>query len=245
MFPIGIHIQKKRTLSATLKTISDFTRPYQFFFMSRSTRINIKDGDIEETRKIIDDKNALIYVHTPYLLNLASLPPDHPDNYTLRCLIDHLHIGTQMGLKGVVIHVGKSVKLSKSEALDNMRANLVVALKEASYDCPILLETPSGQGTDLLGDVTEFIKFIATLPNLGICIDTCHVFAAGYMPFDYITTVHSSCTIGLIHFNDSKTPLGSHTDRHACPGHGYIPKEDLLSGALFAETNKIPMLSET
>jgi deoxyribonuclease-4 len=89
-----------------------------------------------------------------------------------------------------------------------------------------LLETPAGAGTELLTKIEDFINFVKKInhPNFGICMDTCHVFASGYDPYNYLCKLIENDLIPiLIHFNDSKMELASRKDRHEFIGKGKIP----------------------
>jgi deoxyribonuclease-4 len=167
----------------------------------------------------------------------------------VKCLADTLTAAAQMGLKGVVVHVGKSTTQEPAQAIANMRTNLLTAMESATADCPILLETPAGQGTELLCKHTEFMEFIEQFdddPRLRVCVDTCHVFAAGEDPLTYIKQVvlfHADM-LKLIHFNDSEEGQGCCKDRHAAPGSGSIGFEKMEAIAEFASAEGVPMVFE-
>ena len=150
-----------------------------------------------------------------------------------------------MGARGVVVHVGKSTTQPLPEAMANMRANLLTALEHASPSCPILLETPAGQGTEVLRTSAEFAAFVADIndPRLRICVDTCHVFACGEDPEAYLAAMPPAYT-KLIHFNDSATPCGSCLDRHAFIGQGHIGIEKMTAVAIAGTSSATPMVIE-
>ena len=135
-----------------------------------------------------------------------------------------------------------------SIAVAHMFNNVVNAAQEATVNCPLLLET--GAGIEVLSDVNYLVDFYNNLPDetkkvTKICIDTCHVFASGFMPYDALMIfVKNKCPIGLIHFNDSKYPLYSRKDRHAQVGHGLIELEQLYRVGLYAIENNIPLVHE-
>jgi deoxyribonuclease-4 len=124
----------------------------------------------------------------------------------------------------------------------------MIAMEHATPSCPILLETPAGQGTEVLINRAAFIAFINDIPDprLQICIDTCHVFAAGEDPLDYVTEVvaHQKERLGLIHFNDSATLCGSCVDRHAFMGEGHVGLATLSKIAGIATAASIHMVIE-
>ena len=249
-FPIGMHIPKKKSMVATLQSVPNFDRPYQLFFNSKTTRVAVNDLDIAQASEIIANSNAKIFIHTPYLLNLC-LEPEEKGNYVVECLRKHLEVASALGARGVVVHVGKSVKLPVPEALENMRTNIMQSLDGVgSSECPLLLETPAGQGTELLTTHEDFMNFVDSiqLPNFGICIDTCHVFAAGIEPNKYLADTLKNPSwakqLKLVHFNDSKAKCGDCVDRHAELGTGMISKAHLFECAAMAHAHRIPMVVE-
>jgi deoxyribonuclease-4 len=172
--------------------------------------------------------------HDCYLINLAS-----PDEVLYRKSIEALVIEVQraesLGLRYLVMHPGAAVDGDEEAGL----ARVARALNEVHGRCPdyhvqILLETTAGQGRSL-GHRFEHLARILTLVSqperLGICLDTCHVFAAGYALYpekEYRATFREfDRLIGLsrlraFHLNDSLKPLGSRVDRHAHIGKGQI-----------------------
>ncbi len=244
---IGLHIEKKGSVAASLKDRAAET-PWQLFISSnRSTRVSVKQADIDETAAFIKSTGHRVFVHSPYLINLAVNP--ETDEYNVRCLTDTLEAAAAMGLKGVVVHVGKSTTQDPEVAVDNMEANLRAAMESATADCPILLETPAGQGTELLCTHDEFMAFIDRFddnPRLRVCVDTCHVWAAGEDPLAYIKKVvlfHEGM-LRLIHFNDSEGGGGCCKDRHAPPGSGAIGFDAMIAIAEFGAEHGVPMVFE-
>jgi deoxyribonuclease-4 len=158
-----------------------------------------------------------------------------------------------IGFKGVVVHVGKSVGKHPGESIMRMRDNILSVLESASVDCPLLLETPAGQGTETLTGMEEFMDFVASIDDrrFGICVDTCHTFACGHCPLDYIqrcvsasASASASSPLRLVHFNDSKTECGSRKDRHEYIGMGHIGIAKMGDIAELCHSNGIPMVVE-
>ena len=240
---IGSHIEKKGSLINTLSEL-DSSRPWQLFLGNpMSTRFTIKDEDLALTSKWVDAHKAKIYVHTPYLINLSS-----KEEYNVKCLQECLDVSVAAGFRGVVVHVGKSGKLDQKEAINTMRDNLLEAISSATHQCPILLETPSGQGTETLTTFEEFVSFVKSIddPRLRICIDICHIFSCGWDPYAYINDCIAidPSLLQLIHFNDSAAESGSKLDRHAAIGTGHIGFEKLTMIAELANKHSVPCLSE-
>ena len=195
--------------------------------------------------------------HNSYLINVAS-PDDALWQKSVDALVDELQRAESLGLDGVVMHPGSFV--TSSEELGLQR--IVVALDDVhqltkTIRCQLWLETTAGQGTNLghrFEQIAAILEGVRDSDRLGVCVDSCHIFAAGYpiqTPDEYSATVAEfDRTIGLDrirawHLNDSKKPLGSRVDRHEHIGEGYLglePFRHILNDPHFAET---PMYLET
>lgn len=195
--------------------------------------------------------------HTSYLLNLAS-----PDE-ALWCrsrdtLIVELERSERLGLAGLVLHPGSHVGSGEEAGL----ARIAQALGEVhaatpGYHTPILLETTAGQG-NILGycfdHLAWLLKHTPQGERLGVCLDTCHIFAAGYelrTPAGYAATMEAFDTIvGLdrlkaLHLNDSQGDLGENRDRHAHIGEGCIGLEGFRHLLNDPRLDGLPGLLET
>jgi deoxyribonuclease-4 len=246
-FRIGSHIPKLKSLVATVESTPP-TKPFQIFLTNpQSTALSITDAELAACAQVIGVRKSQVYIHSPYIINLC-YEPGTIDDYPLQCLIKHLKYGAAMGAKGVVVHVGKSTKQTLDSALNHMLMNIAKAAAEATPECPLLLETPAGQGTEVLTEFKDFVEFVTSIQssNLKICIDTCHVFACGHNPLTYIQNLINTNKhlLHLIHFNDSKTPCGSRLDRHAFCGSGHIGFDAMKSIAELCSQTNIPMVVE-
>ncbi len=195
--------------------------------------------------------------HNSYLINLAA-----PDDELWRKSIDahrvELERAERLGIPFVVAHPGAFTTSSEAAGL----ARIITALDEIHASLPkskvrTLLETTAGQGSCLGHRFEHLATILAGVKQperLGVCVDTCHIFAAGY-PLDTAeeyqqTTDELAAIVGLdqvcaIHLNDSVKGLGSRVDRHAHIGQGKIglePFRRLLNDRRF---NQIPMYLET
>jgi deoxyribonuclease-4 len=226
-FCVGCHLPKRGgSFANSIAHIQDGSRGWQLFLSSNMTaKVSMKPDDIKATRAHIDRTGARIYIHSPYIINLCAVPGEK-DDYHTGCLCATLDAASAMGCKGVVVHVGKSTTQDLAVALENMKTNVRRALESATPECPILLETPAGQGTETLKTYEEFVGFVKEIndPRLKICVDTCHVFACGHSPLEYIERMlrEDPGLLKLIHFNDSLGECGSCVDRHAGIGLGKI-----------------------
>lgn len=244
-YNIGFHTGKQKQLLDTVAGLGDYSKPYQIFLGGpQNSNIKTDDNDIAATLGLIRKTGAKVFVHSQYIINLCTKADD---NWHTNLLIKNLKITRAFGGKGVVVHVGKSVKQPLGEALEAMRTSLLTAMEHATLECPVLLETPAGQGTEMLTNMKEFLDFVETFCDLRIraCIDTCHVFACGVDPLTYIdTALGRPGLVKLVHFNDSHGICGSRVDRHAHIGSGHIGFEKMSAVADLCCQNGLPMLVE-
>lgn len=207
---------------------------------SRSPRsLRTRDLDPEEAgsfmRKIDSTGIFPVVVHIPYLLNLAS-PKDDLYALSVRALKEDMARSRTLGARYLVIHPGSHLGRGSQEGIRRISEAINEALdSDEGEDIPvILLETVAGSGTEIGGTFEELQEIISKIHDdsrLGICIDTCHLWAAGYdvatiQGLDD-TLVHLDRIIGMdrvkvVHANDSVFPRGSHKDRHADIGAGTI-----------------------
>jgi deoxyribonuclease-4 len=242
---IGCHMPKLKSLVDTVKSLPDAHKPYQIFLGSpTTTKLSISDDELVAAAGLITETNAKLFVHSPYIINLCAAGED---NWNVELLKKNLQYGAAIGCRGVVVHVGKSTKQPLAEAMLTMKSNILAAIEDATEDCPLLLETPAGQGTEVLTEEKAFVDFVRDIadPRLRICIDTCHVFACGHKPLDYIQhTCEHEDLVKLIHYNDSATPCGSCVDRHAFMGQGHIGIDGMKAIAEFCGEKGLPMVIE-
>lgn len=244
---IGTHIPKLPSLLNTVKTMaSDNTIPYQIYLSMKSHFI-ISDEEISECFHVVQRFNLKVFVHSPHIINLAKITED---NYVVKCLQLNLKIANSCGFSGVVVHVGKSMNMKYEDALENMKTNVLMSIESASEKCPLLIETPASQGTEMLTTLEELMEFITDINDerLRLCVDTCHVYSSNYLPSIYLNKVLEnevwSKYLKLIHFNDSMTVCNSHIDRHASLMCGKIPMDDLMNVAFIAQNYNIPLVNE-
>jgi len=241
-YKIGCHIKKEKRLADSFTGL-DLTRPYQIFLGGPQNSRMSEPGDLAQVAEIVKKNSARIYVHSQYIINLSSgTAPWQGD--LLRKNLEYTRL---MGGQGVVVHVGKSVASPIPEALERMRSALAAAIEHATADCPLLLETPAGQGTETLRGMSEFLDFVESFadPRLRVCLDTCHVFACGHKPLEYVeAALARPGLLKLVHFNDSLGECGSCVDRHAAVGEGKIGFEGMKALAERCSAAGLPMVIE-
>ncbi len=177
------------------------------------------------------------YIHAPYYINFASA------NKVIRAtsaknIREELERGSQIGAKYVMFHLGSAKDMERAEALKITAEGVARVMDGYKGSTELLLEISAGAG-NIMGDTFEELKEIIKLSgyNLGICLDTAHIFASGYdfrtaeemgKTLDAISKTVGQEAIKLIHANDSKNDLGEHKDRHEHIGEGKIGQEGLV-----------------
>jgi deoxyribonuclease IV len=242
-YGIGSHTKKAPSLLQTVEGLSP-NIPYQIFLGgNQNTRLSVKDDDIVAAAEYLEENNIVLYIHSPYLINLSGTSAD---NWQIEYLQRLLQYGATLGAKGVVVHTGKHTSDKYEVGVEKMRNTIKSVLTAGSPGCPLLLETPAGQGTETLQDQNEFLEFVASFEsqNIAVCVDTCHVFANGHDPLDYVKAAYNTNMLRLVHFNDSSECCGSCKDRHAMVGMGQIGLEKMTKIAEFCGENRIDMLIE-
>lgn len=228
-FSIGNHTSKQKNLYTTVVQLVEkdgIERPFQIFLAGNQTsKMHIADTELIQTGEFVNQTGLRLFIHSQYIINLCAEPYDK-DDYHVKTLVKNLEYGKITGCKGVVVHVGKYTDKPLDIALQNMKSNLLRAMESATKECPILLETPAGQGTETLTKLEDFFQFVKSFndPRIQICIDTCHVFSLGYDSLEYIKTITELDPeiVKLVHYNDSASVCGSCVDRHAFIGTGNI-----------------------
>jgi deoxyribonuclease-4 len=218
----------------------------------------ISEAEINEFRAALKSTGVQLPVaHDSYLINLAS-PDDALWQKSLEAFTIELERAEALGLIGVVMHPGSHLDSPEEEGLTRIVDALDKAHKSTKgFQTLTLLETTAGQGSNLghrFEHLARIANGVAAPERVGVCVDTCHIFAAGYpitTKAEYTATMDEfDRVIGIeriraFHLNDSLRELGSRVDRHAKIGTGKLglePFRHLLNDRRFA---RIPMYMET
>ena len=180
------------------------------------------------------NKQAECYIHTPYYINFAS------DNNAIRhgsakIVRDELERGSLIGAKYVMTHLGSAKGMTQTAALERVAKGINRVLDKYTGSTKLLLEISAGMG-EIIGATFEDLDYIiknagANAADIGVCLDSCHMFASGYdirteegmkKTLKVISDRVGKSAIKLIHANDSKVDLGARRDRHEHIGHGKI-----------------------
>jgi len=175
-----------------------------------------------------------VVAHAGYLINLCSPKPDVHER-SQAALADELERCDALGVPGLVLHPGAHLGAGEAVGIDGVaRALDAVHAALPSGRARVLLENTAGQGTVLgarLGQLAEIIARVDAPERVGVCLDTCHAFAAGYdlrseagyLAFlDEVEATVSLARVAAVHLNDSQFGLGAGKDRHASIGAGEL-----------------------
>ena len=196
-----------------------------------------------------------VMIHAVYLINCATEDPDMREK-SLASLTQSLRVGAGIGAVGVVLHPGSAKQGDVSRAIKRAGKVIKEALAETER-CRLLLEDTAGAGGTLGRSFDELAALIDAAgggKRLGICLDSCHLFASGYdvRTRDSLTEVIDEfdrtvgCErLGALHVNDSAVPLGSNRDRHAIMGEGDLGEKGCAVFISEPRFDKLPGVLET
>ena len=215
-------------------------------------------GDAAKDEEFRGTCTSPVFVHAPYLVNFGS-----PTEATLRKSVDavahSLARAASIGAQGVVVHAGSAVAgAHRDDAIAQLRTHLLPVLEVLPADGPrLLIEPTAGGGQALAATVQDLAPYFAALDHhemLGVCLDTCHAFAAGHdlaapggmkKALDALVRAVGRGRLKLVHANDSKDPLGSFRDRHEAIGQGRIGKDPFVELFRHPATRGVPVVVET
>jgi deoxyribonuclease-4 len=252
---IGKHIHRDKSMDQVIsQRMQKSASPFQVFLGTALSGLSSYDPALcEQAFNETNKYGARWYSHVAHTLKLAQ-----PSDKCRTSLKIELQAARLMGCRGVVIHTGETSDSAvaanaqlNTDCLSQMTNNVRLAIEHASPECPLIIETPAGEKNEMLPFIQQLAQFMNSFSQeeqkrLALCVDTCHVFAAGYHPLEYIKTWPSlsAVPIRLVHFNDSENGVGCHLDRHALPGLGHIGATVMTEIAVYCANNNIDMVNE-
>ena len=219
---------------------------------------DLTDDDITNYKNNLSQSNIdrfATVAHMPYLPNLSS-PEISVYEKSIHTMIREVERCDKLGIPYLVTHLGSHKGTGEDKGIQRLVGALTEVAK-TNKDVTILLENTAGQKNSVGSDFTQLAEiFFGLKPasRFGICIDTCHAFAAGYDlrneknvkdAFEKFDSEIGLKHIKIIHLNDSKGELGCHLDRHEHIGLGHIGEAGLSQVVKLANKNKIPIILET
>ncbi len=215
--------------------------------------------DREAFREACTQRRLPLYIHAPLLVNLGSPAPATVER-SITVLSFALRRGADLGAEGVVFHAGSAVDPAfYPKAMTQVRQALLPLLDSAAASAgPRLLVEPSAGGGRSLAatvqDLGPYLEAVDGHPWLGVCLDTCHAFAAGHdlaapggvtAMLDTLVATVGKDRLRLIHANDSKDGVGSTRDRHETIGAGQIGADAFRELLAHPATAGVPLIVET
>ena len=257
MYTIGTHMSIAGGIAKTAENVVKMNANTMQIFSRNPRGSSYKTYAQEEVEKSQQIRNSLAFgpvlAHAPYTMNLASATEK---TYEFACTVirEDIRRMDELKIENLVFHPGSHTGIGEEAGIANIIRGLDQAIT-GTENIKVLLETMSGKGTEI-GYRFEQLKQIRDgvqhPERIGICLDTCHVFAAGYDivhdldgvldEFDRILGLE---LLRTIHLNDSLMPFGSRKDRHAVIGEGEIGLEALLNVLRHPKLKDLPFYLET
>jgi deoxyribonuclease-4 len=236
---IGAHVSPAGGLARAIdRGVERGCRSIQIFNQSpRMWKPTVhSDEDIAAFRAAMDASPIdAVLIHGVYLLNCASEDADIRAK-SLASVVHSLRFGDRIGACGVVLHPGSAKTGDVQSAISRAGETILEALAETE-SCPLHLENTAGAGGTLGRSIDELAALLEACgghPRIGLCLDSCHLFASGYdirTPAGVAAVVSEieakvgPGRLGSLHLNDSETGLGSNRDRHANVGRGQLGED--------------------
>jgi deoxyribonuclease IV len=265
--PVGTHVQVGKGLVAGALAKADALgcETIQIFAGNPRGWANSAGRPDEDARfrKATAERGMRTFIHSPYLVNLGS-PTPATYKRSVASVAHTLRRASELGVEGVVVHTGSYVDPTSSEvryrtAMQQVRDALLPMLDVVSgADAPwLLLEPTAGQGRSLCAGVDDLEPYLEALdfhPKAGLCLDTCHVFAAGApldepggatATLDRVVEIGGAGRLRLVHANDSMDVRGAFRDRHQKIGEGHIGTAAFAELLAHPATAGVPFILET
>lgn len=269
--PIGTHVLVGRGLVVGAAVQAELLGCETFQVFTGNPRgWALSEGQPAEDAQFRDrmaEQATRTFIHAPYLVNLGSPTPSTYER-SVASVAHNLKRAAQVGAEGVVVHTGSYVDPGEGDSVARHRRALrqvrealmpmLDALSAGGDDAPwLLLEPTAGQGRSLCAGVEDLAPYLDALdhhPRAGICLDTCHVFAAGApldepggatATVDRILEIGGAGRLRLVHANDSMDARGALKDRHQRIGEGHIGTGAFAELLAHPATAGVPFVLET
>lgn len=257
MFNIGCHLSVSKGFEAMGKDALKINANTFQFFTRNPRGSKAKAIDLEDTEKLLklmkENNFGPILGHAPYTLNACS-DNESTKEFALQVMEDDLKRMEYLPNNLYNFHPGSHVKQGTEEGIRIIIETLNKILKEGQTTI-VLLETMAGKGTEIgssFEELKQILDGVTLKDKMGVCLDTCHVYDAGYDIVNDLDEVLNKFDeiIGLdklyaIHLNDSKNPFNSHKDRHETIGEGTLGFETFVNIINHPRLRHLPFYLET
>ena len=253
---IGCHLSTTGGYCATVKTaLSIGANTFAFFTRNPRGSKAKKEDPADAARamaQLREHQFGMLVAHGAYTMNLCTADPE-ARAFAAEILSDDLRRMAALPGNFYNFHPGSHVGQGVDAGIDYISTALKQALSHG-YPVKVLLETMAGKGSEIGGRFEELKAIIDAVgsDNVGVCLDTCHVYDGGYDIVNDLDGVLAEFDriIGLdrlwaLHLNDSKNPFASHKDRHECIGEGSLGTETFRAVLNHPALRDKPMILET
>ena len=257
MFYIGCHLSVAKGFAAMGKTAESIGANVFQFFTRNPRGGSAKAIDSDDAAKLLEISDNLgfgkLLAHAPYTLNACAANGD-TRQFAFDTMADDLKRMEYFPHNYYNFHPGSHVGQGIETGIEKI-ADVLNGILTESQTTTVLLETMAGKGSEVGGKFEELraiINRVELSNNVGVCLDTCHIFDAGYDIVNDLDGVlkRFDDVIGLqrlkaVHLNDSKNPLGSHKDRHEKIGQGFIGADAIKRIITHPSLKNLPFYLET
>jgi deoxyribonuclease IV len=257
---VGVHV----SISGSIDQAVDRAQEYgcDTFQMFTRNPQGWKFGDLDPDQvkifreKLGQSKISPVVDHMPYLPNL-SCPEDEIYDKSVASFAAEVDRCGTLGISYLVVHLGSHLGKGREIGLERIGSALGIGAKRAKGDLIILLENMAGTKNSMgsnFQDIGEILDSVKKRERLGVCLDTCHLYAAGFdvqsergvqQTMAKFNEVVGFDTLKAVHLNDSKGGLGSGLDRHENIGKGYIGEKGFRAILHHPAVKELPMILET
>jgi deoxyribonuclease-4 len=231
---IGAHLSVANGMAKMIQQAVDMQATTCQFFSRNPRGTSSKKVDLQDVSRAHQlmalNRFGPLIAHAPYIVNLAASKVDTWE-LGIRIMAEDLEKITALGVNYLVVHPGSRTIMTMEDGIQRIAVALEQILQLVPHGM-ILLETMAGMGSEVGGEFQNIAQIIASVSEpqrLGVCLDTCHMFAAGYavhsdfgQVLDDFDRIIGLDRVKAIHLNDSLLPFGSRKDRHANLGEGQI-----------------------
>lgn len=253
---IGCHLSASAGYAAMVKTALDIGANTFAFFTRNPRGSKAKQEDPQDAARAVammeENHFGPLVAHGAYTMNLCTKDPE-ARAFAADVLCDDLRRMAALPGNFYNFHPGSHVGQGTEAGIDYIASALRKAL-EPGYPVKVLLESMAGKGSEVGSSFQELWDIIDAVgsDNVGVCLDTCHIYDGGYdivndldgvlREFDRVVGLERLCAL---HVNDSKNPFASHKDRHECLGQGSLGIETFRAIMNHPALKDKPMILET
>ncbi|HJC48571.1 MAG TPA: deoxyribonuclease IV [Candidatus Lachnoclostridium pullistercoris] len=257
MLKIGCHLSSSKGFLAMAETAAKIDGTTFQFFTRNPRGAKAKALDPDDVNAFLKRAEELgigpIVAHAPYTLNACGAE-ERVREFALETMADDLARMEYLPGNYYNFHPGSHVKQGAETGI-RLIAETLNAVLRPEQRTTVLLETMAGKGSEVgrsFEELKEILDRVELSDHMGVCLDTCHVWDAGYDIADHLDEVLTEFDriIGLhrlkaVHLNDSQTPLGARKDRHAKIGEGFIGAQALVRVVSHPALKDLPFVLET